>query len=171
MIVLINLIEELCFIFTKSNSLSYIIDNLFSHKVECLFSWHLLASLMSAISDQAIVTVSCCLQLDYAAINFCHNHPPRTPGDLHQKFAPNMGLFHLNFCPRAGIFWGKSRGGGGGHLWNFCHFWNFHCYPQELATHNTLRFNICCTEILYVFLNCLNFKHHLKSLSGNSAIS
>ena len=35
-----------------------------------------------------------------AVINFCHNHPPpRTPGDLHRKFAPTPGLLHPNFCP------------------------------------------------------------------------
>ena len=28
--------------------------------------------------------------------------PPRTPGDLHQKFAPNLGLLHPSFCPGGG---------------------------------------------------------------------
>ena len=41
-----------------------------------------------------------------AIVNFCHYHPssppPRTPGDLHQKFAPNLGLLHLSFCPGGG---------------------------------------------------------------------
>ena len=41
----------------------------------------------------------------YAGINFIHNHPPPcTPGDLHQNFAPTLGLLHPSFCP------------GGGHL-------------------------------------------------------
>ena len=29
----------------------------------------------------------------YAGINFIYNHPPRSPGDLHQKFAPGPGAF------------------------------------------------------------------------------
>ena len=36
-------------------------------------------------------------------INFIHTHPPRTPGDLHQTFAPNVGLLHPSFCPGVGI--------------------------------------------------------------------
>ena len=35
----------------------------------------------------------------YTGINFIHNHPPCTPGDLHQKFAPTLGLLHPSFCP------------------------------------------------------------------------
>ena len=47
------------------------------------------------------------VNLDNAGINFIHNHPPRAhPGDLHQKFAPTLGLLHPSF----------SRGGGGGDL-------------------------------------------------------
>ena len=52
-----------------------------------------------------------------AGVNFIHNHhPPRTPEDLHQKFAPTLALLNPKFCPR------------GGHLSikYFCHFWNFH---------------------------------------------
>ena len=49
---------------------------------------------------------------DNAGINFIHNHPPlppHTPGDLHQKFALNLGLLHPSFCP--GRFVGKASEG------------------------------------------------------------
>ena len=53
------------------------------------------------------------LMQTYAGINFIHNHPPpRTPGDLHQKFAPTLGLLHPSFCPGAGICGGSFRGAG-----------------------------------------------------------
>ena len=44
-----------------------------------------------------------CNNLDYAAINFCFNHPPqRIPGDLHKKFASTLVLLHPSFCQGAG---------------------------------------------------------------------
>ena len=46
----------------------------------------------------------CQICYGFAGINLIHNHPPRAPGDLHQKFAPTLGLLHPSFCP------------GGGHL-------------------------------------------------------
>ena len=45
-------------------------------------------------------------------LNFIHNHPPRIPGDLHQKFAPTLGLLHPSFSQGVGIFWDSSRGAG-----------------------------------------------------------
>ena len=41
----------------------------------------------------------------------------RTPGDLHQNFAPTVGLLHPSFCQgdggrEAGIYWDNSRGAG-----------------------------------------------------------
>ena len=35
------------------------------------------------------------MQLSFFAITI----PPRTPEDLHRKFAPTLGLLHPNFCP------------------------------------------------------------------------
>ena len=37
--------------------------------------------------------------------------PPRTPRDLHQKFAPTLGLLHPSFCP-GGAFVGAAPEGG-----------------------------------------------------------
>ena len=37
--------------------------------------------------------------------------PPRIPWDLHQKFAPTLGLLHPSFF-RGGICWDSSRGEG-----------------------------------------------------------
>ena len=34
--------------------------------------------------------------------------PPRTPGDLHQKFAPTLGLLHPSFCPGGRGFVGAA---------------------------------------------------------------
>ena len=70
-----------------------------------------------------------CLQQEFlidaiAGINFIHNHPPRTPGDLHQKFAPTMGLLHTSFC--LGGFVGIAPEGRAFVKNDFCHFWNFH---------------------------------------------
>ena len=38
--------------------------------------------------------------------------PPRTPGDLHQTFAPPRGFCILAFAREAGICWDSSRGAG-----------------------------------------------------------
>ena len=52
-------------------------------------------------------------ELSNAGINFIHNHPPRTPGDLNQKFDPTLGHLHPSFCPGGrGTCWGSSRGAG-----------------------------------------------------------
>ena len=45
-------------------------------------------------------------------INFAITIPPRIPGDLHQKFAPTLGLLLVSFCPGGGICWNSSRGAG-----------------------------------------------------------
>ena len=43
-----------------------------------------------------------------ADINFIHNHPPRTPVDLHQNFARTLGLLHPRFA-RGLAFVGEGR--------------------------------------------------------------
>ena len=52
--------------------------------------------------------------------------PPRTPGDLHQKFAPTLGLLHPSFCLGAWILLGLLPRGGHLSINDFCDFWNFH---------------------------------------------
>ena len=65
------------------------------------------------------------------------------PGDLHQKFAPTLGLLHLKLLPGG---WGFVRAAPGHFSINdVCHFLNF----QELVTNHTLGFT-CCSEVLYV---------------------
>ena len=54
-------------------------------------------------------TVHTVTQLSIFAITI---QPARTPGDLHQKFAPPWGFGILAFAQEAGICWGKSREGG-----------------------------------------------------------
>ena len=65
---------------------------------------------------QLVRSVPSCIPLCNAAINFCHNNPPRTPRDLHQKFAPTLGLLHSSFClgggGGGGICWSRYRGAG-----------------------------------------------------------
>ena len=62
-----------------------------------------------------------------AGINFIHNHhPQRTPGDLHQKFAPAVGLLHPNFCPVGGDLLRQLLRGGHLSINDVCHFRNFH---------------------------------------------
>ena len=41
--------------------------------------------------------------LPYAAVNFCHNHRPRTPGDLLQNFPPFWGFCILAFARGGGV--------------------------------------------------------------------
>ena len=74
--------------------------------------------------------------------------PPRTPGDLHQKFAPTLALLHPRFCQVGGDLLGQLSGGLYLSINDVCHFWN--CKWQELATDNTLGFT-CCSDISYVF--------------------
>ena len=74
--------------------------------------------------------------------------PPLTTGDLHQKFAPTLGLLHPSFCRGGGNLLGQLPRGGHLSINDVCHFWNLQW--QELATDNTLGF-ACCSEILYVF--------------------
>ena len=40
--------------------------------------------------------------LDNAVINFCHNYPPRTPGNLHQNICPHPGALASLILPRGG---------------------------------------------------------------------
>ena len=52
--------------------------------------------------------------------------PLCTHGDLHQKFAPALGLWHPSFCPVGGHLLGQLPRGGHLSINDFCHFWNFH---------------------------------------------
>ena len=54
--------------------------------------------------------------------------PPLTPRDLHQKFAPTLGLLHQCFCVGGGggDLLGQLLRGGHLSINNVCHFWNFH---------------------------------------------
>ena len=47
-----------------------------------------------------------------AGINIIHKHPSRTPGDLHQKLVPTLGLLHPTCCPGGGDLLGSSARGG-----------------------------------------------------------
>ena len=54
--------------------------------------------------------------------------PPHAPGDLHQKFAPTLGLLHPSLCLGGeGVdLLGKLPRGGHLSIKDFSHFWNFH---------------------------------------------
>ena len=74
--------------------------------------------------------------------------PPRTPKDLPRKFVPTLVLLHPNFCLGVGTLFGLGPEG----LAFICQrFLEFSLLSQELATDNTLGFDICFPEILYVF--------------------
>ena len=75
---------------------------------------------------------------------------PHTPGDLHQKFAPNPGLLHPSFCPGGRDLLGQLSRGRHLSVNDVCPFWNFHYNGKNLATDNNLGFS-CCSKILYVF--------------------
>ena len=47
------------------------------------------------------------MQLSIFAITI----PPRTLGDLHQKFSPTLGLLHPSFCPGGRGFVGVAQRG------------------------------------------------------------
>ena len=84
-------------------------------------------------------------------INFCHNYLPHAPPGFAPKIlSPTLGLLQPNFCP-GGIFWGRSCERRAFVYKRFLPFLKFSFLSQELATDNTLGFNICCSEILYVF--------------------
>ena len=86
--------------------------------------------------------------MNNAAINFCHNHPPGTHGDLHRKFALLCGFCILNFARGGGDFFGVGPEGRAFVYKRFLPFLEFSLLSQELATDNTLAFNICCYVIL-----------------------
>ena len=93
-----------------------------------------------------------CNNLDYAAINFFHNHfpPPRIPGDLHKKFAPTRALLHPIFCQGAGREFVEVVPKGRAFSTKlFLPFWEFSSLWQKSETDNTLGF-ICCSEIVHV---------------------
>ena len=72
---------------------------------------------------------------------------PRTPWDLHRKFAPTLGILHPNFCPGAGIFLGRS-------INDFAIFIIF-IVIARIGDRQHLGFNICCSDVLYVLLKKL----------------
>ena len=87
--------------------------------------------------------------VDYAAINFCHNHPPHIPGDLHKKLAPTLALLHPSFYQGAGReFVGVVPKGRAFSTKLFLPFLEFSSLWQKSATDNTLGF-ICCSEIAH----------------------
>ena len=71
--------------------------------------------------------VSTFMQVSVSSITI----PPSTPVDLHQTFAPALGLLHPSFCPGAGDLLGSLPRGGHLSINDFCHFWNFHYYGKN----------------------------------------
>ena len=57
---------------------------------------------------------------------FASTIPPRTSRDLHQKFAPTLGLLHPSFCLGGRDLLGQLPSGGHLSVNDVCHFWNFH---------------------------------------------
>ena len=55
-----------------------------------------------------------------AGINFIHSHPPRIPGNLHQKFDPTF--LHPSFCLGGGDLLGQLPRGGHLSINDVCHF-------------------------------------------------
>ena len=92
-----------------------------------------------------------CNNLDYAAINFCHNHSLRaSPGICIKKFAPTLALLHPIFCQGAGReFVGVVPKGRAFSTKLFLPFLEFSSLWQKSTTDNTLGF-ICCSEIVHV---------------------
>ena len=92
-----------------------------------------------------------CNNLDYAAINFAHNHsPPRIPGDLHKKFAPTRTLLHPIFCQGVGREFVEVVPKGRAFSTKlFLPFLKFSSLWQKSATDNTVGF-ICCSEVVHV---------------------
>ena len=76
--------------------------------------------------------------------------PPRTPGDLHEKFPPPWGILHPRFCSVGRGFAAIAPEGRAFVYKRFLPFLEFSLQWQELATDSTLGF-ICCSESLYVF--------------------
>ena len=93
--------------------------------------------------------------------------PPRTPGDLHQKFAPTLGLLHPSFCLGGGGFFGIAPEGRAFVYKRFLPFLEFPLYRQELATDNTLG-SICCYEILCFEGKLFNLKIEPKLKNQNN---
>ena len=85
----------------------------------------------------------------YAAISFCHNHPPAHPRDLHQKFAPTLGLLHPSFCLGGGDLLGQLPRGGHLSINDVCHFWSFQ--------YNGYNFRLTTLWGLLVALNFVHF--------------
>ena len=88
------------------------------------------------------------MQLSTFAITI--SPPPADPQDLHRKFASTLGLLHPDFCQGWGFF-GVGPEGRAFVYKRVLPFLEFSLLSQELATDNTLGFNICSSEILYVF--------------------
>ena len=94
-------------------SMRYLISShlISSHLISShLISSHLISSHL--ISSHLISSHLISSHLISSHINFIHNHPPEHSGDLHQKFAPTLGLLHPSFCPGGGDFFGQLPKGG-----------------------------------------------------------
>ena len=94
-----------------------------------------------------------CNNLDYAAINFFHNHCPPSPciaGDLHKKFAPTRALLHPIFRQGVGREFVEVVPKGRAFSTKlFLPFLEFSSLWQKSATDNTLGF-ICFSEVVHV---------------------
>ena len=67
------------------------------------------------------------------------------PGDLHQKFAPTLGLLHPSFCSGGGRgFVGVAPKGRAFVYKRFLPISKFSLLWQELVTDSTLGF-VCCS--------------------------
>ena len=93
-----------------------------------------------------------CNNLDYAAINFFHNHsPPRASPGICIKNLPPLGRFYiLSFCQGAGREFVEVVPKGQAFSTKlFLQFLEFSSLWQKSAADNTLGF-ICCSEVVHV---------------------
>ena len=94
-----------------------------------------------------------CNNLDYAAINFCHNHPLRTPGICIKNLPPLWRFRILAFARGGGGFVGVVPEGRAFSINNFCHFWNFHHYGRNWRL--TTLWGLFVALKLYTFLKTM----------------
>ena len=97
-----------------------------------------------------------CNNLDYAAVNFCHNHPPPpcTPRDLPKKFLLTLTLLHHSFCPGGGReFVEVVPKGQAFSINDVCHFWNFNHHGRNWRL--TTLWGLFVALKLYTFLKTM----------------
>ena len=92
-----------------------------------------------------------CNNLDYVAINFFHNHSPRSSPGICIKNLPPLGRFCiLSFARRRGGNLLRSVPKGQAFSAKlFLPFLEFSSLWQKSATDNTLGF-ICCSEVVHI---------------------